>query len=237
MFQLVRKHSTPAPATRDQERYVPHQPPGIGESVRSHVSGRPGIDPREMTSKARSMHAPKKFLIGAVIASTAVLAGCGSSNGGGDGEHGGSDDHVHIDPYDPAHLDEVGTATTAMQVILSWQPGVDESKSDALRRARPWLAGNLLDTVDNDGGGVTGVRPDRDWVAWKESGDALTASCSKAESTPAAPEGMRTVVIDVSCRQTVLHAAGSSTNLAGQTWRTTVTRTENGWRLTDFRYQ
>lgn len=190
-----------------------------------------------MTTNTRSIHTSKKLLIAGLAVTTAVLAGCGASGGDVDSEHVGSDDHAEIDPYDPTHLDEVGTATTAMQVILSWQPAVDESKSDALRRARPWLAGNLLDTVDNDGGGVTGVRPDRDWVAWKESGDALTASCSKAESTPAAPEGMRTVVIDVSCRQTVLHAAGSSTNLAGQTWRTTVTRTENGWRLTDFRYQ
>lgn len=205
-----------------------------------------GIDPpacvqeeseREMTMNARSIRTSKKLLIAGLAVTTAVLAGCGSSGGDGDSERIGSDDHAHIDPYDPTHLDEVGTATTAMQVILSWQPAVDESKSDALRRARPWLGGNLLATVDNDNGGVTGVRPDRDWAAWKESGDALTASCTKAESTPAAPEGMRTVVIDVSCRQTVLHAAGSSTNLAGQTWRTTVTRTENGWRLTDFRYQ
>lgn len=191
-----------------------------------------------MTSTARQIPLPKKFLIGAVIATTAVLAGCGASSGdGGSGEHGGSDDHVHIDPYDPAHLDDVGTATTAMQVILSWQPAVDESKSDALRRARPWLGGDLAAIVDNDNGAATGIRPDREWAAWKESGDALTASCTKAESTPAAPEGMRTVVIDVSCRQTVLHAAGSSTNLAAQTWRTTITRTDDGWRLTDYRYQ
>ncbi|MBH5144235.1 hypothetical protein D6M20_02485 (plasmid) [Rhodococcus qingshengii] len=183
------------------------------------------------------MPAPKKLLIAGLIATTAVLAGCGSPGGDGDGEHTGSDDHVHIDPYDPAHLDEVGTATTAMQVILSWQPAVDESKSDALRRARPWLAGDLAATVDNDNGATTGIRPDRDWAAWKESGDALTATCTKAESTPAAPKGMRTVVIDVSCRQTVLHAAGSSTNLAAQTWRTSITRTDDGWRLTDFRYQ
>lgn len=45
MFQLFRKPSPPAPTTGDQERYVPHQPPGVGESVRRHVSGRPGIDP------------------------------------------------------------------------------------------------------------------------------------------------------------------------------------------------
>ncbi|WP_430953211.1 hypothetical protein [Rhodococcus sp. 24CO] len=183
------------------------------------------------------MRTPTKLLIAGLLTSTALLAGCSSSGDDSAGEHGGSDDHVHIDPYDPAKLDATDTATTAMQVILSWQPAVDESKSDALRRARPWLGGDLATTVDNDNGGATGIRPDRDWAAWKESGDALTASCSKAESTPASPEGMRTVVIDVSCRQTVLHAAGSSTNLAAQTWRTTVTRIDDGWRLTDFRYQ
>ncbi|MDI9940369.1 hypothetical protein QM806_33895 [Rhodococcus sp. IEGM 1351] len=177
----------------------------------------------------------RKMLIAGAVSATLMLAGCGSS--GDEDEPSGSDDHAHIDPLDPAALDADGTAVTAMQAILSWQPAVDESKSDALRRARPWLGGELATTVDNDSGAATGLRPDREWLAWQQAGDALTASCTKADSTPAAPEGMRTVVIDVSCLQTVLHTAGSSTPLAEQTWRTTVTRTDDGWRLTDFRYQ
>jgi len=48
---------------------------------------------------------------------------------------------------------------------------------------------------------------------------------------------MRTLVIDVTCTQSVLHASGQSTRLTPQTWRTTVTRTDDGWRLTDYRYQ
>ena len=170
----------------------------------------------------------------ATAAATLVLAGCGSSD---DTTPKGSDDHAVIDPLDPSELDANATAVTAMQAILSWQPAVDASKSDALVRARPWLGGDLLATVDSDDGAASGVRPDSEWLAWKASGDALTASCVRADSTPAAPKGMRTVVVDVSCRQTVLHATGSSTKKAAETWRTTVTRTDDGWRLTDFRYQ
>lgn len=182
-----------------------------------------------------AMSLPTKLLVAGIVSTAMVLAGCGSSSH--DDEHTGSDDHVHIDPLDPQHLDADETATTAMQAILSWQPAVDESKSDALARARPWLGGDLAVTVDNDNAAAPGLRPDREWLAWQRAGDALTASCLKAESTPAAPKGMRTLVIDVSCRQTVLHAAGSSTPLAPQTWRTTITRTSDGWRLTEFRYQ
>ena len=182
----------------------------------------------------------RRFRIFAVIAAAAAglaITSCSNQSSDGDSGHAGTDDHAVIDPLDPTALDAVATATTAMQTILSWQPAVDTSKSDALVRARPWLGGGLLATVEGDNTAQSGVRPDSEWLAWKESGDALTASCSKAESTPAAPSGMRTVVIDVSCRQTVLHAQGSSTNRSAETWRTTVTRTDDGWRLTDFRYQ
>jgi len=37
-----------------------------------------------------------------------------------------------------------------MQMILSWQPAVDESKTDALIRATPWLGGDLR-AVAEDG--------------------------------------------------------------------------------------
>ncbi|MFD4184050.1 hypothetical protein [Rhodococcus sp. NPDC058514] len=40
----------------------------------------------------------------------------------------------------------------------------------------------------------------------------------------------------MTCTQTALHAAGSSTRLSPETWRTTVTRTDDGWRMTDYRY-
>jgi len=171
-------------------------------------------------------------LAAAAVVIAATVSGCGT-----DTPPRASDDHVRIDPLNPADLDADRTATTAMGAILSWQPVIDASKADALRRARPWLGGDLAATVDHDDGSPSGVAPDREWLAWKQSGDAVTASCTRAASTPAAPEAMRTLVIDVSCRQTVLHATGSTTPRPPQTWRTTVTRTDNGWRVTEFRYQ
>ena len=167
----------------------------------------------------------------AIAAAAVVLVGCGSS----DGEQHGTDDHTQIDPAAPQVLDADGTAETSMQVILSWQPTTDAGKTDALRRATPWLGGDLLEVVDRPA--ATGLRPDRDWEAWKSSGDVLTAACARADSTPAAPAGMRTLVIDVTCTQQVLYTTKTSTRLTPETWRTTVTRTDDGWRLTDYRYQ
>ncbi|MBH5144236.1 hypothetical protein D6M20_02480 (plasmid) [Rhodococcus qingshengii] len=61
MFRLFRKPSTTPPVARDEERYVPHQPPGVGESVRRHVSGRPGIDPPPCGQSELGLLAPFRF--------------------------------------------------------------------------------------------------------------------------------------------------------------------------------
>lgn len=169
-------------------------------------------------------------------AAAVTLAGCGSDTGTSDQHvHDGSDDHEVIEPLSPQQIDADQTAVTAMQMILSWQPAVDESKTDALIRATPWLGGDLRAVAED--GQRAEVRPDVDWQQWASSKDALTAACARSDSTPAAPSGMRTLVIDVTCTQSVLHASGQITRLTPQTWRTTVTRTDDGWRLTDYRYQ
>lgn len=166
-------------------------------------------------------------------AAAIALAGCGSDSQ--QVSHTGTDDHAAINPLSPQEIDADQTAITAMQMILSWQPAVDASKSDALVRAKPWLGGDLLAAAEE--GKSVSIRPDRDWQQWAAAKDALTANCARSDTTPAAPAGMRTVVIDVTCRQSVLHATGQSTPRTPETWRTTVTRTDAGWRLTDYRFQ
>ncbi|MFL1596101.1 hypothetical protein NQ854_24725 [Rhodococcus ruber] len=175
--------------------------------------------------------------VAAVCTAAAVaVAGCGSSDPAGEQHvHEGSDDHQVLKPLSPQQIDAEQTAITAMQMILSWQPAIDESKTDALLRATAYLGGDLLAVADS--GTRAEVRPDPDWQQWAASKDAVAATCVRADSTPAAPAGMRTVVIDLTCTQTVLHASGRSTRLTPQTWRTTTVRTDDGWRLTDYRFQ
>lgn len=168
-------------------------------------------------------------------AAAAFLAGCGSDTVAGQHVHEGSDDHQVLEPLSPQQIDAEQTALTAMGMILSWQPAIDEGKADALIRAKAYLGGDLLAVAES--GTRAEVRPDADWQQWAASHDAVTATCMGAESTPAAPEGMRTLVVDLTCTQTVLHAGGRSTRLTPQTWRTTTVRTDDGWRLTDYRYQ
>ncbi len=172
----------------------------------------------------------------ACLAAAVALAGCGSDTSSSD-QHGhqGSDDHQVIEPLSPQQIDADDTAITAMQMILSWQPAIDDSKTDALIRATPYLGGDLLAVAES--GTRAEVRPDADWQQWAAAKDAVTAVCAHSDTTPAAPAGMRTVVIDVICTQTVLHASGRSTRLTPQLWRTTTVRTDDGWRLTDYRFQ
>lgn len=169
-------------------------------------------------------------------AAAVALGGCGSSDPAGEPHtHQGSDDHHATEPLSPQQIDADQTAITAMGMILSWQPAIDESKTDALIRATAYLGGDLLAAAES--GTRADVRPDADWQQWAASNDAVSAVCAHSDSTPAAPTGMRTVVIDVICTQAVLHTSGRSTGLTPQLWRTTVTRTDHGWRLTDYRFQ
>ena len=174
--------------------------------------------------------------IAAVCTAAAVaVAGCGSDTAEEHHVHEGSDDQQVIEPLSPQQIDADDTAITAMQMILSWQPAIDESKADALIRATPYLGGDLLAVAES--GSRADVRPDADWRQWAAAKDAVTAVCAHSDTTPTAPAGMRTVVIDVICTQTVLHASGRSTRLTPQLWRTTIVRTDDGWRLTDYRFQ
>ncbi|OLL16037.1 MULTISPECIES: hypothetical protein [unclassified Rhodococcus (in: high G+C Gram-positive bacteria)] len=178
-----------------------------------------------------------RITVAAVCTAAAVtLAGCGSETTDGQQHtHVGSDDHQVIEPLSPQQTGADQTAITALQMILSWQPAIDESKADALIRATAYLGGDLLAVAES--GTRAEVRPDPDWQQWAASKDAVAATCVRADSTPAAPDGMRTLVIDLTCTQTVLHAGGRSTRLTPQLWRTTVTRTDAGWRLIDYRFQ
>ncbi len=177
-----------------------------------------------------------RITVAAVCTAAAVaLAGCGNDTTDGQHVHEGSDDHQVIEPLSPQQTGADQTAITAMQMILSWQPALDESKTVALIRATAYLGGDLLAVADS--GTRAEVRPDADWQQWAAAKDAVTAVCAHSDTTPAAPVGMRTVVIDVTCTQTVLHAGGRSTRLTPQTWRTTTVRTDDGWRLTDYRFQ
>ena len=175
--------------------------------------------------------------VAAVCTAAAVaLAGCGSDTSSSDRHgHQGSDAHEVIEPLSPQQIGANDTAITAMGMILSWQPAIDDSKTDALIRATPYLGGDLLAVAES--GSRADVRPDADWQQWAAAKDAVTAVCAHSDTTPVAPAGMRTVVIDVICTQTVLHASGQTTRLTPQLWRTTITRTDDGWRLTDFRFQ
>lgn len=168
------------------------------------------------------------------VAAAVLLAGCGSDTSA---PPSGTDAHIRIDPVDPQALTAEGVAQAAMNAILSWQPATDTSKSDALRRAQPWIGVPLAKKVGTPEPTPAGLRPDAQWEAWKRSGDTLTAACRIPGDTPAHPDGMHTVVVDVSCRQTVLHTSGDSTRLTPQRWRTTITATADGWRLTDYRFR
>ena len=68
----------------------------------------------------------RRLRIFAVIAAAAAglaITSCSNQSSDGDSGHVGTDDHAVIDPLDPAELDAVATATTAMQTRAHSRPG------------------------------------------------------------------------------------------------------------------
>ena len=151
----------------------------------------------------------------------ALSAGCSSHRPATDADE-------NIDPLKPSTMDATTVAVTAMQTILSWNPAVDASASDAFKRAAPWLTGHLATVAAEP---TTTVRPDPRWADWKAKGSSISATCAPPPAA-SATDGL----IDLVCTQHVLTPSAPVSNLPAELWRATVTHTSDGWRLSAYQY-
>ncbi|WP_207844004.1 hypothetical protein [Williamsia soli] len=190
-----------------------------------------------------SDHDAARGPVAAVIAALAallviLLAGCGGATGPDQPSPGPSAGHDHDhelpgapDAPDPATAGPDVVAAQALSMMFTWQPVTDPSSGAALRRAAPWLGGDLAAAASSTQT-ATPERPDSRWASWRRSGDVVTATADvDAGHIPDTPT---TAVRLVTVRQQTLHSGGDTTPLTPMRIEATLSHTDTGWRLTVF---
>ncbi|WP_020109777.1 hypothetical protein [Nocardia sp. 348MFTsu5.1] len=175
------------------------------------------------------------LLAAAVLMFAALLSGCGDNDSISSTAPGPATGHDHNpelpDVADPATADPSIVAAQALSLMFTWQPVTDPSSGEAVRRAAPWLGGDLAAAASSILT-ATPERTDPRWESWRRSGDVVTATADVDSGH--IPDTTDTAVRLVTVRQKVLHADGDTTPLAPMRMEATLTRTNDGWRLTDY---
>ncbi|MEU3475867.1 hypothetical protein [Rhodococcus sp. NPDC006774] len=186
-------------------------------------------------SERQAVRRPVAAVLAALAALTLILTGCGGDTSPGAPEPSPSagHDHDHELPGapDPATAGPDVVAAQALSMMFTWQPVTDPSSGAALRRAAPWLGGDLA-TAATSTQTAGPQRPDPRWASWRRSGDVVTATADvDAGHIPDTPT---TAVRLVTVRQQTLHADGTTTPLTPMRIEATISHTDDGWRLTAF---
>ena len=183
-------------------------------------------------SERQRVRRPVAAILAVLAALMVALAGCGDNTNPAGPEPSPSTghDHGHELP-DPATAGPDVVAVQALSMMFTWQPVTDPSSGAALRRAAPWLGGDL-EAAASSPSTVAPERPDPRWASWRRSGDVVTATADVDGGH--IPDTPTTAVRLVTVRQQTLHAAGATTPLAPMRIEATCSRTDAGWRLTAF---
>lgn len=187
-----------------------------------------------MSEKQSILARPVTVVVAVFAALAVVLSGCGG-DGSDEPSPGPSagNDHGHElpGPPDPATAGPDVVAAQALSMMFTWQPVTDPSSGEGVRRAAPWLGGELAAAASSTVT-ATVARPDPRWESWRRSGDVVTATADvDAGHIPDSPS---TAVRLVTVRQKVLHADGDTTPLNPMRVEATLTHTDRGWRLTAY---
>lgn len=102
------------------------------------------------------------------------LAACGSgddSDSGGPGDSG----FTHPNGAGPVagEMPDV-SVREALSRIYTWQPAVEANSGEAMRKALPWLTGEMAQAARKPDD--SGMRPMRQWAQWKDEKSVITAS-------------------------------------------------------------
>lgn len=186
-------------------------------------------------SERRSAPRSAAAVLAALVALMVTVAGCSGDTGSNAPapvpSAGHDHDHQLPGAPDPATAGPDVVAAQALSMMFTWQPVTDPSSGQALRRAAPWLGGDLAAAASSTQT-ATPERPDSRWASWRRSGDVVTATADvDAGHIPDTPT---TTVRLVTVRQHTLHADGTTTPLTPMRIEATLSHTESGWRLTGF---
>ena len=174
-------------------------------------------------------HPHRHLLVVLAIVLIAALAGCFGSDDTAEPAHGHDDhgEHYSSPPGLPDRDEPIGVFTTTVTTMFSWQPAIDTSPTDALRRTRATLTGQALDSADSS----ATVRPSAQWGAWKQSLDVITARVEGASAVLISPDkaSARGTVI-----QTVLGIDATVTSYRKFTVTAELVRIDGQWKVATY---
>lgn len=131
---------------------------------------------------------------------------------------------------DPSATDPAGVATAVMSGVYTWQPAVQDSPWEALHAQRDHLTGPMATAATTPPDPAP--QPIPEWSAWARSGDIVTA-LAKVDNDFA--DATETVVVPVTISQTVQHTSGEITPYTTYTATVDVERTDDGWKVANYR--
>ncbi|WP_278315008.1 hypothetical protein [Lolliginicoccus levis] len=131
----------------------------------------------------------------------------------------------------PAIASAADAAAIALSQVYTWQPMTEESRADALRRARDWLGGELLAAVEA-GTSESGVRDDGDWARWRAQEAVITADARPIAAGEVLTDGV--VEIEALVTQTVLPRIGEPEQTTFRVLAR-MAETGQGWRMIGYR--
>ncbi|MFC9999610.1 hypothetical protein [Nocardia sp. NPDC127526] len=184
-----------------------------------------------MTRSPRTRLALAAAVVIAVASALVVALLIGGRDTGPEDPHGHGDGEFGVLGPQPEGADPATAARGGLKATFSWQPATDVSSGQGLVRAKPWLAGQMLADASVP---VTGsaVRPPAEWESWRAAGDIVTALVNiDGSSAPERGECLVTATVT----QMVQHTDGTSTRWRVLKIAASMTSTEHGWRLANYR--
>lgn len=171
-------------------------------------------------------------IVGAVVIAAAIVF---VSRGSDTPPPAGTDAGIAIDP---SATDPAGVATAVMSGVYTWQPAVQDSPWEALHAQRDHLTGSMATAAATPPDPAP--QPIPEWSAWARSGDIVTALAKPdtsiyANGTATEMDGDNQATVAVTIDRVVQHNSGEITPFTGYTGAVDLERTDDGWKVSNYR--
>ncbi|MGK8491902.1 hypothetical protein [Nocardia asiatica] len=137
----------------------------------------------------------------------------------------GCSDHTGSDAHE-GDKEAIAAIRSGLQTMFTWRPGPDQSRSDAYRRAAPWLTSELAAKSGNN----TERGPGAQWDQWARDRSTVEATVlvMGTEHDPDTADRIDRLVL---ITQAVKSPEGTIVETTDLDARVFVQRTDQGWRI------
>ncbi|WP_181719228.1 hypothetical protein [Nocardia gipuzkoensis] len=144
--------------------------------------------------------------------------------GAGCSDHTGSDVHE-------GDKEAIATIRSGLQTMFTWHPGPDQGRTDAYRRAAPWLTADLA----AESGNSTERGPGAQWDQWARDRSTVEATVliMGTEHDPDTSDRLDRLVLITQAVKTPEGTIIETTDLDARVF---VQRTAQGWRISSIEF-